>query len=209
MLSRLLVPLLIPRRPLVIIVALVLDAVLDSRAMLLVFPNTFELLFIVSAVIAAFVLGFPAVFQFVARPRMGAPDWRWRFAADSLPQPLTEAPARHAHRLRAGACSGRAGREGHAAGAALDRVVGAQRASERRLLRCRLCRAARGRPGLDLPDQPHVLGRRGLPVGTALFFAFLITLPLWLYDGYKPVYDARFAASPLRVTPARDLWRRD
>ena len=31
------------------------------------------------------------------------------------------------------------------------------------------------------------------PLGTALFFAFLITLLLWLYDVYKPVYDERFA----------------
>jgi hypothetical protein len=31
------------------------------------------------------------------------------------------------------------------------------------------------------------------PLGTALFFAFLITLLLWLYDVYKPVYDVRFA----------------
>ena len=31
------------------------------------------------------------------------------------------------------------------------------------------------------------------PLGTALFFAFLITLLLWLYDVYKPVYDVRFS----------------
>jgi hypothetical protein len=34
--------------------------------------------------------------------------------------------------------------------------------------------------------------REDFPVGTALFFAFLITLLLWLYDVYKPVYDVRF-----------------
>ena len=33
------------------------------------------------------------------------------------------------------------------------------------------------------------------PLGTALFFAFLITLLLWLYDVYKPVYDVRFQAA--------------
>jgi hypothetical protein len=222
-LSRLLVPLLIPRWPLVIIAALVLDAVdgsllsaftnvdvgpdgpyqsfdkaldiyylaiaytsmlrnwtsdaafrigqflfyyrlvgvlafelLDSRAMLLLFPNTFEFYFIVYSVIALrfdparcsprfwflvaavlwifvklpqeywihiaqrdftdtvadypwfgvlsalFVLGLLAVLQFVIRPRLRAPDWRWRFAADPLPQSLVEAHARHAHRLRRG-----------------------------------------------------------------------------------------------------------
>ena len=46
------------------------------------------------------------------------------------------------------------------------------------------------------------------PLGTALFFAFLITLMLWLYDVYKPVYDVRFESSPLRVTAVRDVWQR-
>ena len=32
------------------------------------------------------------------------------------------------------------------------------------------------------------------PLGTALFFAFLITLLLWLYDVYKPVYEEANAA---------------
>ena len=30
------------------------------------------------------------------------------------------------------------------------------------------------------------------PLGTALFFAFLISLLISLYDRYKPIYDARF-----------------
>ena len=33
------------------------------------------------------------------------------------------------------------------------------------------------------------------PLGTGLFFAFLFTLLLSLYDRYKPIYDARFPAS--------------
>ena len=32
------------------------------------------------------------------------------------------------------------------------------------------------------------------PLGTGLFFAFLITLLIWLYDLYKPVYESRTAA---------------
>jgi hypothetical protein len=36
-----------------------------------------------------------------------------------------------------------------------------------------------------------------VPLATALFFAFLITLLLWLYDVYKPTYDARFAVAPV------------
>jgi len=33
------------------------------------------------------------------------------------------------------------------------------------------------------------------PLGTALFFAFLISLLISLYDRYKPVHDARFATA--------------
>jgi hypothetical protein len=44
--------------------------------------------------------------------------------------------------------------------------------------------------------------------GSGLFFAFLITLIIWLYDVYKPAYDARFERSPLGVTSVGDLLRR-
>ena len=39
---------------------------------------------------------------FVVRPRLPAPDWGWRLAADPLPASLADAHARHAHRLRRG-----------------------------------------------------------------------------------------------------------
>ena len=45
-------------------------------------------------------------------------------------------------------------------------------------------------------------------LGSGLFFAFLITLIIWLYDVYKPAYDARFDRSPLGVTSVGDLVRR-
>ena len=45
-------------------------------------------------------------------------------------------------------------------------------------------------------------------LGSGLFFAFLITLIIWLYDVYKPTYDARFDRSPLGVTSLGDLVRR-
>ena len=45
-------------------------------------------------------------------------------------------------------------------------------------------------------------------LGSGLFFAFLITLIIWLYDVYKPTYDARFEGSPLGVTSVSDLSRR-
>jgi hypothetical protein len=36
-----------------------------------------------------------------------------------------------------------------------------------------------------------------IPLTTALFFAFLITLVIWLYDVYKPMYDVRFTVAPI------------
>ena len=45
-------------------------------------------------------------------------------------------------------------------------------------------------------------------LGSGLFFAFLITLIIWLYDVYKPAYDARFDRSPLGVTSVTDFVRR-
>ena len=48
----------------------------------------------------------------------------------------------------------------------------------------------------------------GFQLGSGLFFASLITLIIWLYDVYKPAYDARFDGSPLGVTSATDFRRR-
>jgi len=45
-------------------------------------------------------------------------------------------------------------------------------------------------------------------LGSGLFFAVLITLIIWLYDVYKPAYDARFDGSSLGVTSVADLRRR-
>ncbi len=45
-------------------------------------------------------------------------------------------------------------------------------------------------------------------LGTGLFFAGLITLILWLFDVYRPIYDARFDSSPLGVTSVTDFVRR-
>jgi hypothetical protein len=39
------------------------------------------------------------------------------------------------------------------------------------------------------------------PLGTALFFAFLIALLISLYDRYKPVHDARFASMSASASP--------
>jgi hypothetical protein len=47
--------------------------------------------------------------------------------------------------------------------------------------------------------------RRDFDLGHGLFFAFLITTIIWLYDAFRPVYDLRFAGSPLRVRSIGDL----
>jgi hypothetical protein len=51
------------------------------------------------------------------------------------------------------------------------------------------------------------IGLDGGDTATALFFAYLISLILWLYDWYRPLYDAR-RASDGRVTSFGDFTRR-
>jgi hypothetical protein len=46
------------------------------------------------------------------------------------------------------------------------------------------------------------------PFVEGLFFAFLVTLMIWLYDVYRPVYDTRFDGSPLRVRSFANFRRR-
>ena len=53
-----------------------------------------------------------------------------------------------------------------------------------------------------------LLAGDGFQLGTGLFFAGLITLVLWLFDVYRPIYDARFDRSPLGVTSVADFVRR-
>jgi hypothetical protein len=53
-----------------------------------------------------------------------------------------------------------------------------------------------------------ISGSEDFPLVEGLFFAFLVTIVIWLYDVYRPVYDVRFAESPLRVTSLGDFWRR-
>ena len=50
--------------------------------------------------------------------------------------------------------------------------------------------------------------RREFDLGYGLFFAFLITTLIWLYDAFRPVYDLRFAGSPLHVSSLGDLLHR-
>jgi hypothetical protein len=50
--------------------------------------------------------------------------------------------------------------------------------------------------------------RRDFDLEYGLFFAFLITTIIWLYDAFRPVYDLRFADSALHVRSVGDLLRR-
>jgi hypothetical protein len=48
-------------------------------------------------------------------------------------------------------------------------------------------------------------GRGNLQIGHGVFFAYLISIVIWLYDRYKPVHDVRFEQSPLRVASFGDF----
>ena len=178
------------------------------------------------------VLGLVAVAWFVVRPRMPAPDWGWRFAADPLPASLDDAHERHAHRLRRG---------GVLWGELAEKIfllalmsvifaeilpsveasaveVGLGRRRDRGRQHRRVAcspRAASASRGCRSPAcwrrtsafiyllSTFFSPAEDFPLGTALFFAFLITLLLWLYDVYKPVYDVRFLRRRASIGPAR------
>ena len=52
-----------------------------------------------------------------------------------------------------------------------------------------------------------LIGLDGGDTGTALFFAYLISLILWLYDWFRPLYDARRAVGD-HVASLGDFTRR-
>lgn len=56
--------------------------------------------------------------------------------------------------------------------------------------------------------QALLADRRDFDLGYGVFFAFLITTIIWLYDAFRPVYDQRFANSPLRVKSIGDFRQR-
>jgi hypothetical protein len=252
---------------------------LDSRTMLLVFPNTFEYFFIVYAVVslrwepsrwpprfwlwtavalwvcvklpqeywihvaqldftdtvvdhpwvavvsALAVLAAVAVLQFVVRPRLPDVDRHWHVTADPLPDSLTHAHQRHAHRLRRGGVLWGELAEKVAllgllsvlfaeilphveasafeVGLAVVAIVCANTAIS--MWSARRERLTFESSGLTFAGLLainlgfiYLLSRffspaEDFPVGTALFFAFLISLLTWLYDLYKPIYDVRFS----------------
>jgi hypothetical protein len=170
-----------------------------------------------------FILALVAVALFVVRPRAGPPDWAWRFAADPLPETLDEAHERHAHRLRRGGVLWGELFEKAAllslmcvifaeilpsvetsaleVGVAVVVIVIANTAVSMWSARSDRIRnesfAALLAANLAFIYvlSTFFTAAENFPLGTALFFAFLITLLLWLYDVYKPVYDVRFQAA--------------
>lgn len=240
---------------------------LDSRAMLLVFPNTFEFFFIVYAVIALrwepskwpprfwlstaivlwvcvklpqeywihiaqrdftdtvtanpwvgvvsvlFILALAAVFQLVARPRLPAVDRAWHFAADPLPASA---------RLRLPDVVWSEVLE-KAALLSLISIIFAQILPDVQtsaldvgigvvaivLINTAISHYSKRTELMEFPTLLMInLGlifvqsrfftdAENFPLGTALFFAFLISLLLYLYDRYKPVLESRFPQTRL------------
>jgi hypothetical protein len=191
----------------------------------------------VGVVCALVVLGLLACALLWVRPRLPAPDWGWRVAADPIPEELADAPERQAYRL----AKGRILWDELLEKAALLALLGAIFASilpridasvlETALVALAIVAAntaistwfarreatiesAARRFGALLAMNLFLVwiasffvgGGGDFPFTEGLFFAFLVNLVIWLYDVYKPVYDLRFADSPLRVRSARDLW---
>ena len=173
---------------------------------------------VVALLVAAFVL------VRVVFPRLPAPDWGWRLAADPLPASLVEAHARFARRLASGRVLTREALEQVSLLALLSiifasilpgidatvlQVVVGVTAIVLANAAISLAAARRGGFGLESAAARYAallatnLGlvylanallseRRDFDLGYGLFFAFLITTIIWLYDAFRPVYDLRF-----------------
>jgi hypothetical protein len=165
------------------------------------------------------VLALLAVLLLVVRPRIPPPAHGWRLRADPLPISFAAAHAQHARRLRAPRaqlgelaeqvallallCTVFAEILPHIDATPVQVTVGVAAIV---LVNAAIGVAAARRSGSDpapfaallavnlaLIFAAHaILGdRRDFDLGTGCFFAFLITLIIWLYDAYKPVCDAR------------------
>ncbi len=153
---------------------------------------------------AAGLLALAAVFWFVLRPRLPAPDWGWRFAADPHPA-VDDTPRPHLDELMEKTVlvalisvifgemlptvqmSALEVAVGVAAIVIANTAISRWRARTFRfgvLLVLNL--------GLVYVGSRLLSDAEDFPVGTGLFFAFLITLLTTLYDRYRRVYEARF-----------------
>jgi len=178
---------------------------------------------------ALFVLALVAVVRFAVIPRLPPPDWGWRFAAAPLRPSLTRArpgvrwgelaekatllallsvifasilPTVEMSGLEVAfgavviVCASTAISTWYARGERMR--IESQALEFAALLVVNL--------GLVYIASRLISDPDDFPLGTGLFFAFLITLLITLYDAYKPVYDARFTGSRSKVTSVRDLW---
>jgi hypothetical protein len=177
-------------------------------------------LFVLFGLIALILAG---VAWHLLRPRVPAPDWAYRFAADPIPPELTTPEARYGSRLARGIRSRQLLEEAFLL--SLVCVVFAIMLPGGEASPLEICVAVSAiviantiaslwlarRGGLDVRSAAaHYLIRFALnfallytagqlagerepaPLGHALFFAQLITLITWLYDWYRPLYEARF-----------------
>jgi hypothetical protein len=207
-------------------------AQLDTTELIAEYP-------IVGVIGALAIAGLLAFSWFYVRPRLPAPDWAFRLAAEPLPVTMDEAQERRAERWRRG---------GILSGELFEKAIG--------LLTLIVIIFAQVIPGLDASvTQVAVastivvvlntlvsvgLARFGrtaisvvlgfplfmamnllfvlfastvvsdgrLDLAHGLFFAYLVSVVIWLYDLYKPVHDARFDGSPLHVASLGDFVRR-
>ena len=191
----------------------------------------------VGVVIALGVIILLGVMQFVVRPRLPEPAWGWRFAADPLVARFRMRDGATAVFAAAG-WSGELAEKVTLLGLlgvifasvipnveapplqvalGVVLIVGANTAISMRF-------ALSGRAGggravarfaalvvanlalsfLDTPCSPVTPSSSAQAV-----FAGLITLILWLFDVYWPIYDARFDRSPLGVTSVTDFVHRE
>ena len=234
---------------------------LDERAMLLVFPNTFEYFFIVYALIALrwepsdwpprfwlwtaaalwvcvklpqeywihiaqrdftdTVADYPwfgvlcglgilvlvALFWFVARPRMPAVEHGWKLAADPLPD-VPRGGLRRTEIAEKVALLGLISilfaeilpdveTSAVEVGIGVAAIVVANTAISLRWSHLEFVALLVTNLGLIFLLSRFFTDAENFPLGTALFFAFLIALLLSLYDRYKPIHDARFPGTGL------------
>jgi hypothetical protein len=158
---------------------------------------------VVALVVAALVV------VFVIVPRLPTADWSWRFGADPVPSGVS---SEHAGVLSQESlekvsllgllCIIFASILPGVDATGLQVVVGVTAIV---LANAAISLAAASRGGLEyaalLPTNlvlvyvaNALLGeRRDFDLGYGLFFAFLLTTIIWLYDAFRPVYDRRFA----------------
>ena len=177
----------------------------------------------IAVVLALLVAAFLLV-RFVL-PRIPAPDWPWRLAADRLPASLTELHARYARRLESGRvftsdafeqicllgliCVVFASILPEVDATVLQVVLGVAAVV---VANAAISLAAARRGGFGPTSAAaryaallatnvvliyfgHALlaDRRTFELDVGLFFGFLITTLIWLYDAFRPVHDHRFA----------------